>query len=98
MCANYWNLEDVTFKCLSCGKKAKDTLQTHFMGDASFNEYYRLGEPVPLLEQWTGSLKNGKPDDFVGQCDKCEAWHDFDAEIVNGVVVSVQPYRFESWA
>lgn len=93
MCANYWNLKDVHFTCPKCGKETNDTLQTHFMGDMSCTEYYKIGDMVPLLGNMTVTLRPiGETvwvDDFIGNCGECNAFLDFGAQITDGVVTEV---------
>lgn len=95
MCASYWNLKDVEFICPHCGAKVKDTLQTHFMGDMSFMEYYSIGEKVPLLGNMTVTLRpigaDKWMDDFIGFCDDCNGVVYFGAQITDGAVIEVWP-------
>jgi len=93
MCAQYWNLRDVKFICPHCGAATEDTLQTHFMGDFSYNQYYAIGEKVPLLGNMTVTLRpvgaDKWIDDFIGNCGKCDEMVDFGAQITDGVVEKV---------
>ena len=97
MCADYWTLADVAFRCPNCKAKTKDDLQTHFMGNDSCLNVYRLRQPIPELAgiraATLGDPAQGHPDDFTGFCPECNTFLDFAAEIVNGVVVKAWPYR-----
>jgi hypothetical protein len=90
MCAQYWNLI-ATVTCPSCGETFEDNLQTHFMGDFSFDQFYRLNENVPLLKGIDVVL-DGHPDSFIGAhwCDASNGeMIDFGARIEKGQVKEV---------
>ena len=87
MCAQYWNL-NTDIKCPKCGEKSEWNLQTHFMGDYSCDQYYKIGEKVPLLYGMTIKLDRNK-DWFIGNCPKCDKFFDFGAKIVDGQVMKI---------
>ena len=90
MCAQYWNLI-ATVTCPFCGETFEDNLQTHFMGDYSFDQYYHLNEDVPLLKGIDAVL-DGHLDSFIGAHD-CDLSNgkmiDFGARIEQGQVKEV---------
>ena len=88
MCASYWNL-DTKMKCPNCGKTSIWNLQTHFMGYlGSFSHNYKLNAAIPELKE-VSVILDGRIDDFIGDCPKCEKFFDLGAEIINGKVVKV---------
>ncbi len=88
MCASYWNLK-AKMTCLCCGKTTIWELQTHFMGElGSYSHIYTTGETIPELQGVSVRL-DGRIDDFIGDCPKCEALFDVGAEIVEGKVTEV---------
>lgn len=71
MCSMYWNLS-AKITCPNCGEKEKWSLSTHFMGDVgSCSNEYNLREDVKELKG-VSVLLDGRIDDFVGDCPKCE--------------------------
>src|ERR1700741_113642 len=95
MCAQYWNLI-ATVTCPYCGETFEDNLQTHFMGDYSFDQYYRLNEDVPLLKGIDVVL-DGRIDAFAGSHTGCPVgrpnsrypWFNVGARIEKGQVKEV---------
>lgn len=88
MCASYWNL-DAKIKCPNCGKTNTWNLQTHFMGYiGSCNHWYKLDEKIDELKG-VNVILDGRIDDFIGDCPKCEKFFDLGAEIVDGRVERV---------
>lgn len=85
MCSMYWNL--IAEGNAPCGHPIGN-LQTHFMGEAgSCMDYYRLGERIPDLDGFSGALPD--EDLLCGSCDKCGAFYELNATIVDGAVVAL---------
>lgn len=88
MCGMYWNL-NTKIKCPACGKTTLWNLQTHFMGDlGSCGHNYKLNQKIHELKG-VNVVLDGRIDDFIGDCEKCERLFDVGAEIVKGKVVKV---------
>ena len=88
MCSKYWNL-NTQIICPRCKTKEVWNLQTHFMGNfGSCTNEYSLGEQVVELGKTSITL-DGKNDDFIGDCPRCDNLFDFGAKIVKGRVIKV---------
>lgn len=90
MCSMYWNLTVPCLICPECGAlEVASDLQTHFMGDVGdCLNYYKIGEQVPNLRNMTGRLSD-LGDCFVTNCNKCDAFLDYDGVVEKGVVTGV---------
>jgi hypothetical protein len=87
---DYWNLK-ATVVCPHCGVEHEDDLQTHFLGDQSFLNYYRLGERVPELHGIRDAILDGVNDEFYSSCRACRKHSRFGAHIVDEAVVELFP-------
>ena len=99
MCSMYWTVKDVKFTCPACGVDGETDVQTHFMGEpGSCLNRYKIGDSIPECVGITaslGSLSQGYPDDFIGDCPNCNALLDFAGRIEEGVLEDVWPYGFQ---
>ena len=92
MGVDYWNLK-ARAECLHCGDEREDTLQTHWLGDYSFDHYYQIGEPVAELHGIQAATLDGVIDDFIWSCRVCKQQSSYGARIVDEAVVEIFPIK-----
>lgn len=90
MCTMYWTIKEIELECPVCNKVGIWELQTHFMGDVgSCLNYYKLGEKVLELKGIKSATLDGRNDDFIGICSRCDKYINFGAKIKNETIEEI---------